>query len=308
MKKNIIAVDLGATVIKSAIVLSRPPQPSLLNEINVATERSRVLDQLFEIVKIQKCFAEQNGLTVGGIGLGIPGVVNRNTGMVKHTLNLKMEGQKIKHEVESKFRLPVLIDSDRNLGALGELYYGKARRCRNVVCVSWGTGVACSLIIEGKVYRGSHGVVTELGHTCVNKNGVRCKCGNNGCLGRYSGSDALVNQLAPLLDKKGVKKVPPHKVIKLSLNYLENKNFSLVFERAINYLAIGLANICNIIDPEKVIIWGGLSNLPKSFFATLENKVRQLSHPAYRRYLKIELAKYKEKSGMYGAFALFDQM
>lgn len=304
MKKAIIGIDLGATLIKSSIVFS---EPQLVNESYIPTDRKKVLVQLREVIKEHMSFARKNSIDLRGLGLGIPGVVDQINGTIKFTLNLGLNNVEIKKILYPLIKLPILIDSDRNLGLLGEFYYGKARSCNNVAAISWGTGVACSLLINSKVYRGSHGIVTEFGHTLIKKNGRRCKCGNKGCLGAYSGGDVLINSLNALLKRDKIS-TPRYEVIRKSFNLIEkDKKYHDIFRKAIENLAVGIANLCNIVDPEKVLIWGGMSNLPDEFLELLNKEVKMLSHPTYKDYVRIERALHKEKSGLFGALALFDK-
>lgn len=304
MSTSIIGIDLGATLIKSAIILDGP---KFINKKFTPTNRGNAIDQLLDVVKSHLAFAKLMNIKLEGIGIGIPGVVDKANGIIKFTLNLGLKDIKIKEILHRSTGLPVRIDNDRNLGLLGEFYYGMAKNCQNTSVISWGTGVACSLLINGSVYYGAHNIVTEFGHTSIRKNGKTCRCGNKGCLGAYSGGDAIVNSLNKLLHRDGIY-LQRHEVIVegLKLSYT-NIKYQKVFDCAIDNLALGISNLCNIIDPEKIVIWGGISNLPNKFFNELNEKVKKLSHPTYRPHVNILRSRFKQKAGLAGAFALFDK-
>lgn len=304
MNTSIIGIDLGATLIKSAIIIAGP---KFINKKFTPTDRGNALSQLLNIIESHLAFAKLMDIKLIGIGIGIPGVVDKTNGIIKFTLNLGLKDIRIKEILQKSTGLPVRIDNDRNLGLLGEYCYGKAKNCQNISVISWGTGVACSLLINGSVYYGAHGIVTEFGHTSIRKNGKACRCGNKGCLGAYSGGDAIVNSLNKLLHRDGIY-LQRHEVIAMGLKFSDtNIKYQKVFDDAIENLALGISNLCNIIDPEKIIIWGGISNLPNRFYKELNEKVKKLSHPTYRPHVKILRSRFRQKAGLAGAFALFDK-
>uniref|UniRef100_A0A7C3MNK5 ROK family transcriptional regulator n=1 Tax=Dictyoglomus thermophilum TaxID=14 RepID=A0A7C3MNK5_DICTH len=202
-----------------------------------------------------------------GVGLAVPGTINRKEGVCLFSPNLGWRNVKIK-EYLSKYieGVPIFIEHIVKAVTYGELWYGAGIGKDNLICVRVGSGVSAGLVLDGKIYRGPDDRAGEFGHTIIEKNGNKCKCGSYGCLESYVSTQVLYEKILEGIRKNAYTKVN-----------LENKSrdeildeiieagksgdrFVLnIFEELGTYLGIGIANLINILNPEIVIIAGGLS-------------------------------------------------
>ena len=298
-----LGVDIGASLIKAAIVTH---EGELTNLLVIPTNREAALEQLTGVLQYLVDCARTLRQKIGGIGIGVPGVVDIDKGRVLYALNLKWRNLDLASYLNAVTGLPVRLDTDRNVGLLGELTFGNIADSRNVVAVSWGSGVACALYIKGEVYRGAHGIVAEFGHITIDWAGKLCVCGQRGCLGAYCGALALRDVLSPMLTRDCVNTVAEHEIIQTASRLARTEpSYRNVFLDAAMKLGIGIANICNIIDPERVVIWGGLSNLDDYVFDFVGDNIREHVHETYRNHVIVEQAKFRQYSGLLGTTTLF---
>src|SRR5262249_45457724 len=159
---------------------------------------------------------------------------------------------------------PVLLENDANAAAIGEMWMGAARGCRDVVSVTLGTGVGGGVVLDGKLWRGAHGSAGEIGHTTVDPvGGLKCKCGNTGCLELFASATAIVR-----MAREGSSQFPGSTLSEGDITAEKVYNAGragdelalAVFQRAGKYLGVGLANLMSLIDPEIIVISGGVVN------------------------------------------------
>lgn len=209
---------------------------------------------------------------IKGIGIGIPGACN-DEGLVYYAPNLFWNNVPLGELLKEKIDIPVFIENDATMATVGEVACGVARGISNCVLITLGTGIGSGIIINNDVYSGSHGIGSEIGHMIVGENFYNCNCGNNGCLETFSSAIALIKYTKKLLkdtDNNSVYDSLIFKKINGGTGLLDGK---LIFDcakkgdpiatkavdRLVKYLAIGIGNIINILDPEMIIIGGGIS-------------------------------------------------
>lgn len=317
MKKNIaIGVDLGGTNIVSAIVnyqgkiVKRLKVPTLAERGKEATIE-RIIETIHENI-IQSTIALDN---IIGIGIGAPGPLNVKKGIINFAPNLPgWEGVPLKKILEDEFNMKVVLENDANAAAWGERCFGAGQGVNNLVCFTLGTGIGGGIIIDGNIYHGSNYGAAELGHMTVNKDGLRCNCGNYGCLEAYSSATGIKNRIKSRI-QKGVKS---HFLTFDNDHLIESMSLKSIFETArmgddltqsvikdaIAYLGIAIANIANILNPEMIILIGGITNEGDNLLNPLKKEVAKRALSSNYQFLKIVIGKLGDLAGTLGAAAL----
>ena len=193
------------------------------------------------------------------------------------------------------------MDNDANAAALGEYRFGAGRGRRNMLYVTVSTGIGGGVIADGGLYRGSHGLSGEIGHTIVSLDGPPCSCGKNGCLETYASGPAIARAYASEKDDAR-ETVTAESVFAAATN--GDQLAQRVLHRAIQALGIGLANASNLFDPDVIVIGGGVSRAGSALFVPLREVTRALSSPAPADAVEIVPAELGDQVGVVGAIAL----
>ena len=206
-KKYAIGIDLGGTSVKYALIDNEGVfhfQGKLPSKADISAEA--VIGQLVTACKETMASAQQLGVTIEGIGIGTPGIVDETNRIVLGGAeNIKgWENLNLADRIEAETHLPVQMGNDANLMGLGETMYGAGQGARNVVFLTVGTGIGGAVVIDGKLFNGFANRGTELGHVPLIANGEPCACGSIGCLEHYASTSALVRRLANGLLKQAV--------------------------------------------------------------------------------------------------------
>ena len=315
-KKYSIGVDLGGTNIVSAIVNYRG---KIVNRLKVPTlaERGkkitikRIIETIHENI-VQSTIALDD---IIGIGIGAPGPLDVKRGLINFAPNLPgWRDVPLKKILENEFNMKVVLENDANAAAWGERCFGAGQGVNNLVCFTLGTGIGGGIIINGKIYHGNNYGAAELGHMTVNKDGPRCNCGNYGCLEAYSSATGIKNRIKNRI-KEGMKSE--------FLDFDEDKLFeslrlksifeaarkgdrltSDIVDEAISYLGIAIANIANILNPEMVVLVGGITNEGNKLLIPLRREAKRRALYSNYKSLKIVIGKLGGNAGVLGAAAL----
>mgnify|MGYP000129475417 CR=1 FL=1 len=316
-KKYSIGVDLGGTNIVSVIVncqgkiVNRLKVPTLAERGKEATIK-RIIETIHENI-VQSTIAPAD---IIGIGIGAPGPLNIERGIINFAPNLPgWRDVPLKKILEDEFNMKVVLENDANAGAWGDRCFGIGRAVRNLVCFTLGTGIGGGIIINGRIYHGSNYGAAELGHMTVNKDGPRCNCGNYGCLEAYSSATGIKNRIRNRI-KEGIKS----KFLNFNNNneLVESLRLKSIFEtarkgdeltkdiveEAISYLGIAIANIANILNPEMVVLVGGITNEGDKLLIPLREEVKKRAFYSNYKSLKIVIGKLGGNAGVLGAAAL----
>ncbi len=227
----------------------------------------------------------------------VPGAVDSDKAIVVQAPNLpSLINFELKAELQQRLGWPVFLENDANAAAVGEMWLGAARGCTDVVSVTLGTGVGGGVILNGKLWRGSHGSGGEIGHTTVDPfSGLKCKCGNTGCLELFASATAIVR----MAREHGMKELTAEDVYEAAQN--GNEHALSVFERFGMYLGIGLANLINLIDPQIIVITGGAANGWDLFANEMYRQVSERAFRATAQQVKIARAECGDNAGLLGA-------
>ena len=217
-----------------------------------------------------------------GLGVAVPSPVDdEHPGELLPLVVPKWEGYNIATHLKKSFKRPVFVDNDANLGALAELWWGAGSSVMDLAYLKVATGIGAGLIINGRIFRGSAGVAGEIGHTSIDRNGPKCVCGLRGCLATLIGTPALLERAAAELRERGSKRAPPSNIDELVNSALDGDPAAVAVVRyAGDTLGIGIANMLNLLNPEMVILGGGIARAGDLLLDAVREAIVRLSLPA----------------------------
>lgn len=306
----VCAVDLGGTNLRAANI-DRNGQ--IHERVRRATPRSKPAEEVVSAIAaaVRECEIESStrGAHVGGVSVAIPGSVHVETGVVLNAPNIpSLPGFELAPALERALGRPVLIENDANAAALGEMWQGAARGHQTILCLTLGTGVGGGIILDGKLWRGADGTAGEIGHTIVEPfGGVKCKCGNTGCLEAYASAtaivrmtrEALTQQPSSLLHSTASEDLTSERVF--SAASTGDQLALQVFQRMGVYLGIAMTNLVNIFNPEMIVIGGGVSAAWELFAGHARAEVMKRAFPVPAQRCQIVRAKCGDDAGLIGA-------
>ena len=265
-----IGIDVGGTGIKVGAInekLEIIATGSIPTQIDIPFE-----DQ---IQRIAECVTTviQSGAhpisldEIASVGVGIPGIADRDGNIIKCT-NMGWNHVPFRQEFTKYLDKPVFIDNDANVAALAESVSGSSAGTSSSVFITLGTGIGSGIILNGRIWNGHHGIGGELGHTIMELDGVPCTCGNRGCLERYCSATALIR-----MARETVSQHPESAILEMANGQPEKINARIVFDAAkegdpiaeklvrryVCYLSQAIANVVNFLDPEIILLGGGVS-------------------------------------------------
>lgn len=217
-----------------------------------------------------------------GLGVAVPSPVNRERpGELLPLVVPKWEGRNIASHLQSSFDRPVFVDNDANLGALAELWWGVGSSVTDLAYIKVATGIGAGLIIDGRIFRGSGGVAGEIGHTSIDPNGPQCICGLKGCLTTFIGTPALLERAKDALRASGANRPAPANIDELVNAALAGDPISVeVVRHAGDRLGIGIANMLNLLNPQMVVLGGGIARAGDLLLDAVRKTIVGLSLPA----------------------------
>lgn len=306
-----IGVDLGGTTIKMALI---DDDGKMIDKWAIATNtidngKHIAADISTSVLKKMKQFNLERS-TVRGVGVGAPGFINMNTGFIYQAVNIGWKDYALKDELEKSIGLPVVIDNDANMAALGEMWLGAGLGAKNLICVTLGTGVGGGIICDGEILHGVSGMAGEIGHiTVLPSDGAPCNCGKTGCLETVSSAtgirrlalDALdyndsESILRDIFESKG--DITAEDVFNCAAQ--NDPLSSTVAEKAAFYLGFALGALAVTINPEKIVIGGGVSHAGETLLTPLTKYFKRFSLPRVFDACSIDIAKLGNDAGVIG--------
>ncbi len=312
MKKYCFGIDVGGTFIKGAIIDS---DGKIIVSDKISTESEKGNIHVCDNIKtlcdrlLEKSNMNKNDLTA--IGMGVPGMIDSENGIVIVSNNLHCADFPIAKKVEKLIGLPVKIANDANAAALGECKFALNGKYKNIVFLTLGTGVGGGIVINGELYEGNRGAGAELGHSVIIMNGEPCTCGRRGCIEAYASATALIRET-----KKTMK---AHKDSKLweignidavngktAFDYSETDVYAKkVVDNYISALACYITNVANEFRPEAVILGGGVCAQGDSLINPIKKILKkEIFAGATGPQVEILTAKLGNDAGCLGAAAL----
>ena len=291
-------IDLGGTTVKIAYFDETGNMLEKWEIPTVTTDGGKqILPDIAASIRSFLDAHQINEATILGLGIGVPGPVNAK-GVVNKCVNLGWGVFNIAEELSKLTGFPVKAGNDANVAALGEYWKGGGQGCENMVFVTLGTGVGGGIVIGGQLLHGSHGSGAEIGHMVLNpKETATCGCGKHGCVEQYGSATGIV-RLAKL---HGMGDVTCKDIF--DAGKAGDKVALEVLEEYYDYMGQFLGSLCSAVDPEVVVLGGGVSKAGKVLLEGIE--------PAFHKYVfhaasevKFELASLGNDAGAYGAFKL----
>lgn len=261
-----------------------------------ATHGLSQAQQLVDDLLVQARFERQ---AVVGVGLGLPGPIDAATGAVgSATILPGWVGVAPGRQMRERLGLPVLVDNDANLGALGEFVWGEGKGLTDLAYIKVATGVGAGLIIDGHIYRGSGGTAGEIGHITIDESGRVCRCGNRGCLETFTAAPFLLELLrgshGPSLTISQV----------IAMAEAGDVGCARVIADAGRHIGVAVANLCNLLNPQRVVVGGDLAAAGPLLLEPLGATVRRYAIPSAARTLSVRTGVLGERAAVLGALAL----
>jgi glucokinase len=304
MDKFAIGVDLGGTNLRVAAVDSNG---QILEKITLGTEvargRDHVIDEMCIAVREVSARHRDAG-NLAGIGIGVPGIIDMQTGMLRESPNLPgWHDYPVRNEIERRLGTPVILENDANAAALGEKWLGAARAVADMCMVTLGTGVGGGIVINGKIWHGMTGMAGELGHINVEPEGVPCGCGSHGCIEQYASATAI--------KRMAIEAIATGKAPELARAMHENPEFSAkvvfqmalqgddaaqhIFRRVGRSLGLLFGDLVNIFNFPMYVIGGGVASAWEAFAPAMFEEL------LVRSYIYKATAPSKNVRGVEGA-------
>jgi glucokinase len=320
--RYVIGVDLGGTnIVVGAVAEDGSEDVAMRSEPTRSEEGANgVVERIVRMVETAiRETMELKGATradVVGVGVGAPGPLDRERGMVLTTPNLGWQNFPLRDAIGDRVHLPVKLDNDANCATLGEWWLGAAKGGRNVVGVTIGTGIGGGLILDGRLYHGSSDVAGEIGHTTIDVTGRRCKCGNYGCLEAYASGPSIAERAREQMD--GDRDSIMYALVE---GEVEKLTAAIVYDAAkrgdatalevvretARFLGAGIANLLNVYNPDVVVIAGGVTQAGETLFEPLRREVRKRAFAAAVEACRIVPGSLPGNAGVVGAVASFNQ-
>jgi glucokinase len=303
--KVVLAVDLGGTHLRAALI---DETGQILAQVKNETPKDASSGDLIRaLVEAEReCCADAN---VFAASVMVPGTVDKENAVVVQAPNIPcLYNFPLKHALESEFGWPVVLENDANAAAMGEVWLGAARGCRDVVCITLGTGVGGGVILDGQLFRGSNGSAGEIGHCAIEPfSGLHCKCGNEGCLEMFASARSIVRMAGENLPRFPQSRLHGQTITARRLFEvgLEGDELALtVFEKMGTYLGIAAANLINLLNPEIIVIGGGVANGWALFEAAMRKQVAARAFKSQLGTVRIVPAECGDNAGLLGAARL----
>ncbi len=314
-KKYKIGVDVGGTNIKVALV---DKTGSIVSSDTVPTRAEMGYEYtISNIIKAIQSLMKESKTTkdvIEGIGFGFPGQIDCEKGVVRLAPNIPgWVDIPIAEIVSKEFGIPVRVDNDVRCAALAELNYGAGKGTKNMICITVGTGIGSGLIVNGKLVRGASNAAGELGHIKLQmENGPICGCGDRGCLEAFASGPAIVAMAEEYI--KGGKSTKYRKLANPEITpYIVAEAAKQgdvvakqIFETVGTYIGIGLASVVNLLNPEKIVIGGGVADAGDLLFNPIKAALRKRAMPIQGNAVEVVHAELGNTAGVIGASLLIE--
>ncbi len=309
--KWLVGVDLGGTTIKLAFITM---YGEILHKWEIPTNISEqgkhiTLDIAKAINKKLEELGEEKSKLIG-IGMGAPGPVNVMTGLVYEAVNLGWKDYPLKDLLEVETGLPVIVDNDANIAALGEMWKGAGDGAKDLVCVTLGTGVGSGVIANGEIIHGVSGAAGEIGHlTVIPEGGASCNCGKTGCLETVASATGIVRialeELTNSQEASILRQVKEEQGAVTAKDVFDAvRQGDALAEKIVNkvafYLGLSIANISNALNPEKVVIGGGVSKAGDVLLEAVQRYFEQFAFVRVAKSTKLAIATLGNDAGVIG--------
>jgi glucokinase len=306
-----IGVDLGGTNLRIAAM---DEQGTLIEKVTLGTKvalgRDRVLDDMCDaILRLSEKY--QDSLRLAGIGIGVPGIIDMATGMIRESPNLPgWSDSAVRSEIEQRLHTRVILENDANAAAFGEKWLGAGRQVSDMAMLTLGTGVGGGIILGGRIWHGMNGMAGEFGHITVEPDGVRCGCGNTGCVEQYASATAVMRMAKEAIASGRASALAnaassdpefsARAVYNLAIQGDEEAR--KIFRRVGRALGIVLSGLVNALNLPMYVVGGGVSSAWEAFAPTIFEELR------HRCMVYAATAPPSQATGEHGASAQVESL
>lgn len=313
-----MGVDIGGTnLVVGAVTEDGSRVVGLRSELTGAAHGAdHVIDRIVTMAKatIAETRAAHPGAEIAGVGIGSPGPLDRTAGIVLLTPNLGWVNMPVRDRIAERLAMPASLDNDANCAMAGEWWVGAAKGARHAVTFTLGTGIGGGIVVNGELLHGASDVAAEIGHITIETNGRRCGCGNDGCLEAYASGPAIARRTVEALEAGAESSLRL-----IALGDTANVTAQTVYEAAAagdplalevvqdtaKYLGVGVANLINILNPEVVVICGGVTQAGDRLFTPLRREVNRRAFRPAVRACRIVPGALPGTAGVIGAAKVF---
>ncbi|HEV2149402.1 MAG TPA: ROK family protein [Longimicrobiaceae bacterium] len=319
-KRWIVGVDLGGTNIVVGLLPAEGGEVLGLRSMPTDSVRGAkfVVDRIVGMVEqaIAEVLSTHGGTRddIAGVGIGSPGPLDRRTGTVINTPNLGWRNFPLRDLIANAVHLPATLDNDANCATYGEWWLGAGRGTRTLVGLTLGTGIGGGIVLDGKIFHGCSDVAGEIGHMTIDSNGRKCKCGNYGCIEQYASGPAIA-----LRAVEGIEAGAETVLVEMVNGKMEDITAATVYEATVQgdayatevmkdtakFLGAAVASIINVLNPEMVVIAGGVTRAGDTLFEPLRAEVRRRAFKSAQECCRIVSAELPGTAGVVGAAAVF---
>lgn len=316
-RDKFIGIDLGGTNITAGLVTL---DGIILHDVHVKTNAYRSADEVIaDIAGAARKVLDEHGTDISevkSIGVGSPGAIDDENGVVIFAGNLNWVRVPLKQKLEELLGIPAFVSNDANVAAYAENLFGAGRGRHSLQLVTLGTGVGGGYVLDGKIQSGFHGVGMEIGHMVLVPEGRLCTCGNRGCLESYASATGIIN-----MGIEAMQENPEGAIAKMAEGEPSNVNAKLIIDLAkegdevaldifnnyARYLAYAVINIINFNDPEVIVFGGGVSRAGKFLLDAIKKEVAPRVFCKQAPYSEILLSEMGNEAGVIGAALLGEQ-
>jgi len=310
-----LGIDLGGTKIAAGLVTRAGELRSLARVSTPARDGvEAVVEATWEVTKQAARGGSVAVKRIAGVGVGAPGPIDGATGVVAAPPNLPgWKDVDLRGLLERRLGRPVQLENDANVAGLAEVRFGAGRGCSPVVYLTVSTGIGGALLVDGRLVTGAAGAAGEAGHLVVLPDGPSCGCGGRGCLEALASGTAIARRAREVVRQGASSALTerfggrPGRITAKAVGRLADRGdpeAQRIVTQAMEYLGVGVANLVNLINPERVVIGGGLTALGARLFDPVRRAVQRHCNPVAARAVTIEPAALGADSGVIGAAAL----
>ncbi len=311
MENLLIGIDLGGTTVKLAFITQ---EGEIVTKWEIPTDKSgdKIIPDIAEAIKAKMNEFQLTTEQFSGVGMGAPGPVNFEEGVFYKATNLGMkEMYPLKAELEANIGLPAVVENDANVAAIGEMWKGAGEGAKNLLCVTLGTGVGGGIIVGGAITRGANGAGGEIGHiTSIPEGGALCGCGKTGCIETIASAtgiarlakEAIQAQNEPSLIREQFEKAGV--ITSKDVFEAANKGDKLaknIIDHVTYHLGLALSHVANGLNPEKIIVGGGVSKAGEQLLLPLKKQFKRFAFPRVAEAAEITIATLGNDAGVIGA-------
>ncbi|RDW19198.1 glucokinase [Oceanobacillus arenosus] len=315
-KEILVGIDIGGTTVKLGFINA---QGDILEKweipTNITNAGNAILDDIWNSINNKLAQGNLDNGTILGLGVGAPGFIDSKTGYVYEAVNIGWRDFDLAQKLKEKSGLPVFLENDANLAALGENWIGAGEQAKDMIAITLGTGVGGGIIANGSALNGVNGMSGEIGHITIDPSGYQCNCGRKGCLETIASATGIVRQAMDYIKS--------HTDSGLAVFYQENGKLTAkdIFDLAsqgdagceeivnstTDILGLTIANMCTLINPSMVLIGGGVSKAGDQLLTKITASFEKHALKRIREACEIRIGKLGNDAGIIGGAFLVQQ-